>query len=97
MDTCPASSRLLVPLDPGPDLLDVGLRLDLGPPQVAVLGLQGGQRVPQLPVPLLEPGQLLVLGQGPAAVLEAAQVRVEGGQLEQALLFFGRCLHGPQR
>jgi hypothetical protein len=86
VDTCPA-----------PDLIDVGLRLDLGPLQVAVFGLQGGQRVPQLPVPLLEPGQLLVLGQGPPAVLEAAEVRVEGGQLEQPLLFFGRCLHGPQR
>jgi hypothetical protein len=30
-------------------------------------------------------------------VLEAAKVRVEGGQLEKPLLFFWRCLHGPQR
>ncbi len=91
------SSRLPVPVHPGSDLVDVGFRLGLGPLQVAFLGVQRGNAVAQLRVPLIQLLQLGVLGQAAAAGRDPAQLGVEVGELEQPQLRLGRCFHGSPR
>ena len=51
--------------------------------QVPFAGIQGGELVAQLPVALLQRGQLLVLWQATSAVLEPGQLGVNLGQVQE--------------
>ena len=84
----------LIPLDPAPHLVDVGLCLALLAPQVAFAGGQGGQRIAELAVAPLDSLEFRVLGQGASAMLEPAQLSVQVSKLEQPLLRVGGSFHG---
>ena len=73
----PAVEALAVPVDPGPDLLDVGLRLRLLTRQVAAPGRELGDGVAQLGVPGLKVRDLLVLGKPGPAVLDPSDLGVD--------------------
>jgi hypothetical protein len=79
----PRVETLLVPLGALPDLVDVGLGLDLLPADVGVLGLGGDQQVADL---VTADGQFRDrggLGQGPAAVRQLIDAGVQRLQVEQ--------------
>ena len=75
-----------VPVDPGPDLLDVALCPILLPGQVAELGLGHDDLVFELAGPGLQAGELGDFGQAAPTVVEAAELGVEVGQFEQPKL-----------
>ncbi len=72
-----AVEPISVAVDPGSDLLDVGLGLGLLAPQVAVLGGQLGDGVAQFAILRLERGKLGVFGKAAAPVLDPGELGID--------------------